>query len=112
MFGATILLVTNNLFGAVVGVLAIGAGFAPIYPLVVERIGHRFENYHPGFYNGIVSLAFAAGLLAPATIGYFAAAWGVRVAMGLPLAGSMAVFVLVVLISIDARLQSKAPRKP
>lgn len=109
VFGTTLLLVTNNVFGASVGILSIGAGFAPIYPLVVERIGHRFPNYNPGFYNGLVSLAFVGGLLAPSAIGLFAAEWGVRAAMGVPLAGSIAVFLLVLMISIEARLETRAP---
>ena len=90
-----ILLSTDNRFGAVSGILLLGGAFAPIYPLVVEKIGHRFPYFHPGFYNGIFSFAIAGGLLAPATLGYFASQWGVSVVMGLPLAGSAVVFVLL-----------------
>ena len=89
---ASCLLATDNRFGAVSGILLLGGAFAPIYPLVVEKIGHRFPYYHPGFYNGIFSFAMAGGLLAPCTLGYFASFWGVRVVMGLPLAGSVIVF--------------------
>jgi len=106
MFGSVILLATDNRFGAVSGVLLLGGAFAPIYPLVVEKIGHRFPHYHPGFYNGIFSFAIAAGMLAPCTLGYFASLWGVRVVMGLPLAGAVVVFVLLLLISLEARLSA------
>lgn len=106
MFGCMVLLATDNRFGAVTGVLLVGASFAPIYPLVVEKIGHRFPHFHPGFYNGIFSFAMAAGLLAPCTLGYFASFWGVRVVMGLPLAGSAVVFILLILISLEARLSA------
>jgi hypothetical protein len=85
-----------------------GGAFAPIYPLVVEKIGHRFPNFHPGFYNGIFSLAIAGGLLAPCSLGYLASVWGVRVVMGLPLAGSAVVFVLLMLISLEARLSASS----
>jgi len=108
MFGCIILLSTDNRFGAVSGILLLGAAFAPIYPLVVEKIGRRFPDYHPGFYNGIFSFAIAGGMLAPCTLGYFASFWGVRVVMGLPLAGSAVVFVLLMLISLEARLTSPA----
>ena len=43
----------------------IGAGFATIYPLVAEKIGHRFTYYHPGLFNGIFSFAMVGAMLAP-----------------------------------------------
>lgn len=104
IFGCIILLATNNQFGAVTGILLLGAAFAPIYPLLVEKIGHRFPSFHPGFYNGIFSVAIAGGLLAPSTLGFFASEWGIGVVMGLPLLGSGVVFVLLLLISLEARL--------
>jgi MFS transporter, FHS family, glucose/mannose:H+ symporter len=110
MLGCLLLMVTDNQSGAMIGILLIGGAFAPIYPLVVEKIGHRFPSYHPGFYNGIFSLAIAGGLLAPCTLGYFASVWGVRVVMGLPLAGSAVVFVLLMLISLEARLGASSGR--
>jgi FHS family glucose/mannose:H+ symporter-like MFS transporter len=108
IFGCIILIATDNRFGAVSGILLVGAGFAPVYPLLVEKIGHRFPYYHPGFYNGIFSFAIAGGLLAPCTLGYFASYWGVRVVMELPLAGSVVVFLLSTLILLDARLSASA----
>jgi len=110
IFGCVIMLSTETRFGAVSGVLLLGAAFAPIYPLLVEKIGGRFPYYHPGFYNGLFSFAIAGGLLAPCTLGYFASLWGVRVVMGLPLAGSAVVFLLLALISLEARLSSATRR--
>ncbi len=111
MFGCLVLIATDNHFGAVTGILFLGGSFAPIYPLVVEKIGDRFPYYHPGFYNGIFSLAIAGGLLAPCSLGYFAGFWGVKVVMGLPLAGSAVVFLLLMLIWLEARV-SAAPQPP
>jgi len=108
IFGCVLLLATDNRFGAVSGVLLLGGAFAPIYPLVVEKIGHRFPSYHPGFYNGLFSFAIAGGMLAPCTLGYFASLWGVGVVMGLPLAGSIVVFLLLLLLSLEARLSAAA----
>ena len=104
ILGALILLSTDNRFGAISGILLLGAAFAPIYPLLVEKIGHRFPYFHPGFYNGIFSVAIAGGLLAPATLGFYASLWGIRVVMALPLAGSAIVFVLLLLIGLEARI--------
>jgi hypothetical protein len=109
--GCIVLLATDNRFGAGSGILLLGAAFGPIYPLVVEKIGHRFPYYHPGFYNGIFSFAIAGGLLAPCAVGYFASIWGVRVVMGLPLAGSIIVFLLAVLLFLEARLSASAGGK-
>lgn len=110
MFGCLLLMMTDNRFGAITGILLIGGAFAPIYPLVVEKIGNRFPYYHPGFYNGIFSLAIAGGLLAPCLLGYLASIWGVSVVMGVPLAGSVIVCILLMLISLEARLSSSASR--
>jgi fucose permease len=104
VFGCAILLSTNNLFGAHVGVLLVGGGFAAVYPLVVEKIGDRFPYYHPGFYNGIFSLALTGGFLAPWTMGIYAHWWGIRGVMLLPLVGACAVFLLLLLIWLYARL--------
>ena len=79
VFACIILLSTDNPFGAVSGVLLLGGSFAPIYPLVVEKIGHRFPYYHPGFYNGLFSFAIAGGFSRPAhsatSPGCWACAW-------------------------------------
>lgn len=108
MFGCFMLSMTNNEFGAVVGILLLGAAFAPIYPLVIEKIGHRFPSYHPGFYNGLFSFALAGALLAPALCGYVAHVWGVRTVMLIPLAGSIMVFLLILLLWLEARLGAHA----
>lgn len=106
MFGCIVLGATDNKFGAITGVLLVGLAFAPIYPLVVEKIGHRFPYYHPGFYNGIFSLAMAGGLLTPGMMGYIASVWGLRVIMLVPLIGSVVVFALLLLIGLESRLRA------
>jgi MFS transporter, FHS family, glucose/mannose:H+ symporter len=108
LMGTIVLASTNNLFGAIMGVLFVGAGYASIYPLVVEKIAHRFPYYHPGFYNGLFSLAMTGGFLAPWLLGYFAAAWGIQAVMILPLLGTCMVFGLVLLIMLESKLSSLA----
>ncbi|MGH9657409.1 MAG: MFS transporter [Bryobacteraceae bacterium] len=104
LFGCVVLLSTDNRFGAAVAIALIGAGFAPIYPLVAEKIGHRFAYYHPGLFNGVFSLAMVGAMLAPATAGYMAHAWGVGSVMFLPLAGTLMVFVLTLLIWLESKI--------
>jgi|HubBroStandDraft_6_1064221.scaffolds.fasta_scaffold62106_2 fucose permease len=104
MLGSIILTSTTNRFGAVMGVLFVGGGFAAIYPLVVEKISGRFPYYHPGFYNGIFSLAFTGGLLAPWMLGYLADFWGIQAIFIGPLLGTVVVFLLSLLILLEAKL--------
>jgi fucose permease len=108
MFGSVILSATNNQFGAMSAILMLGCSFAPIYPLVVEKIGHSYPYYHPGFYNGLFSFALAGGLMAPFLLGFVASLWGVGYVMTLPLAGAVIVFLLLVLIWLEARLSAHA----
>lgn len=104
LFGCLVLTFTNNLFGAWLGTLFVGFGFAPIYPLAVERIGDRFPYYHPGLFNGIFSAGLTGGMLAPATLGYAGEFYGVGIVMALPALGTFVVTVLVVLIALEARI--------
>jgi hypothetical protein len=109
VLGSVILSATNNSFGATAGILMVGGAFAPIYPLVVEKIGVRFPAYHPGFYNGLFSFAMAGGLLVPCLLGLVAKLWGVGLVMVWPLVGACLVFLLVALLWLEARLSLHAP---
>ena len=106
VFGCTALFFTDNLFGATVGVLLAGGGFSVILPLVLEKIGDRFPRYHPALFNGIFSIALTGGLLAPASLGYFAHFYGTGVVMGLPVAGALMVALLSLAIWLEARLSA------
>ena len=107
LFGCLLLYVTNNGFGAASGVFFLGAGYASIYPLVAEAIGRRFPYYHPGFFNGIFSIALLGGLLAPATLGYAAAAWGVGVVIGIPLIGTFMVMMMLLSIWLESKVTGR-----
>lgn len=105
LFGCLVLTSTNNQFGAWFGTLLVGFGFAPIYPLVVEKIGARFPHYHPGFFNGIFSIGLTGGMLAPATLGYAGEWFGIGVVMALPAIGTAVVVILVLVIWAEAKLR-------
>ncbi|MEZ5398628.1 MAG: MFS transporter [Bryobacteraceae bacterium] len=111
LFGCLVLWATNNRFGAWTGIAMMGLGFSPIYPLVVERIGHRFPEYHPGFFNGLLSLGTAGGLLAPWMLGLLADVWGIRTVVLFPFIGTILVFVLILLIWLEARLTGSQARR-
>ena len=98
LFGCAALLAAGSRFGVVVGLLLTGAGFSAIYPLVAERIASRFSYYHPGYFNGIFTFALTGGILAPFALGHLAASTGLRMIPLAVMAGSCAVFALVLLI--------------
>lgn len=107
LFGCLILYSTKNAFGAGSGVFFLGAGYASVYPLVAEAIGRRFPYYHPGFFNGIFSLALLGGLLAPATLGYLADSFGVGIVIGIPLLGTVLVTALLSLIWLESKVTGR-----
>ncbi|MDX1978903.1 MAG: MFS transporter [Bryobacteraceae bacterium] len=111
LLGCFILSLTEDLFGAGAGIVITGLGFAPIYPLVVEKIGSRFSYYHPGVFNGLFSLAVTGGLLAPASLGWIASWFGVGSVMLVPVVGSCAVFILLVVIFLEDKLTRMAAAK-
>jgi len=107
VFGCLLLYAAPNGFGAGSGAFFLGAGFASIYPLMAETIGRRFPYYHPGFFNGIFSLAQLGGLLAPASLGYFAYFGGVGVVIGIPLLGTFVVAALLALIWLESKVTGR-----
>lgn len=107
LFGCLLLALTNNQFGAGTGVLLLGAGFASIYPLVAGKIGGRFPYYHPVFFSGIFSFALFGGLIAPATLGYAAAMWGIGIVVAIPLLGTCMVSALLLLIWLESKVTGR-----
>jgi fucose permease len=103
MFGYLALSKTNTIVGAGLAAVVTGLAFAPIYALVAEKIGRRFE-YHPGFFNGIFSLAITGGMLAPWLLGYVGYYLGMSYVMLIPAFGSVAVLILMLLIILEAKL--------
>jgi fucose permease len=104
--GIVILTSTDNRFGVFSGILFIGVGFAPVYPLVAERIGNRFPYYDPALYHGIFTVAFAGALLATGAQGYLASVLGIRSVLMVPLAGMVLMALLLVAIWVEVKLSS------
>jgi fucose permease len=86
-------------------VILIAAGYAPIYPLIAERLDHRF-SFHPGFYNGTVSVAITGAMSIPWLLGFVATDLGVRYVMLVPAIGSVIVLILSLLLMFEAHLMS------
>jgi fucose permease len=102
--GCILLSAAGNKMGVVTGLLLTGAGFSAIYPLSAERLATRFSYYHPGYFNGIFTFALMGGILAPFGLGHIAVESGLRVVPLASLAGSCAVFALVLLIWLGRKV--------
>jgi fucose permease len=103
MAGYLLLSLAPSMATAWIAVLLIGAGFAPIYPLIAETLDHRF-SYHPGFYNGLFSVSITGAMLSPWLLGYVDNYLGIRYVMLIPAFGSIAVLILALLIMLEAHL--------
>ncbi|MCU1326606.1 MAG: major facilitator superfamily 1 [Bryobacterales bacterium] len=98
VFGNLALFGSGTRGGVVVGILFVGAGFSGIYPLAAERIAARFSSYHAGHFNGVFTFALLGGVMAPAILGNAAGLWGLGVMPWVEIAGSCAVFVMILLL--------------
>jgi fucose permease len=104
LLGCAVLAASASRFGVVVGLLLTGAGFSAIYPLAAERIASRFSYYHPGYFNGIFTFALMGGILAPFALGHLVGVSGLRIVPLAVMAGSCAVFVLILLIWLGRKV--------
>lgn len=103
MLGYFSLTLTKSVSGAATALIVIGAGFAPIYPLVAEKVGDRF-SLHPSFYETIFMASIAGAIFAPWTLGYVDFYLGLNLMMLIPAFGTLAVLILVLLIMLESKL--------
>lgn len=111
MLGYLLLTFTNSWAGAALAAILTGLAFAPVYALISEKLGQRF-NYRPGFFNGIFSLAVIGGMLMPWLLGFVGHYLGMSYVMIVPAFGSVAVFVLMLLILLESKLMDNNQNKP
>ncbi|HEX4770189.1 MAG TPA: MFS transporter [Bryobacteraceae bacterium] len=103
MGGYLLLAATTTFSGAYTAIVVIGLGFGPIYPLIVENLDSRFA-YHPGFYNGIFSIAVTGAMCAPWLLGYLCQFFGIQYVVLVPAIGSVFVCILALLLMLEAHL--------
>lgn len=108
MFGFLLLTIADSLTSATVAVVIIGAAYAPIYPLIAERLDDRF-SFHPDFYNDAISIAMTGAMSAPWLLGFVAAFLGMRYVMLLPALGSIVVLLLCLLLMLETHLMADRP---
>lgn len=103
-FGLLMLISAENETGAAIGLVFTALGYSAVFPLIVEKIGDRFSEYHASLFHGVFGLAMMGGFLAPALGGWLAQEFGEVYAMRVPLAASFLVFVLLAAIWLEAKL--------
>ncbi|HMJ61964.1 MAG TPA: MFS transporter [Bryobacteraceae bacterium] len=119
LLGSVFLAMTGYLWLSFAGSLAaataattiIGVAFGPIFPLIAEQLDDRF-SYHPGFYNGTISIAVSGAMSAPWLLGYVDAYLGMQYVMLIPALGSVAVLILTFLLMLEARLMGGKRTQP
>jgi hypothetical protein len=91
----------------------IRATYQPIHSFTgrVSCLPWRVTSRRRGLYDAIFSFAFTGGLLAPGILGYIAQRFGVGMIMVLPMLGTFMVFVLFLLILLEAKLSGDLPTK-
>jgi MFS family permease len=104
--GLLLLSSAENETGAALGLFLSALGYSAVYPLIVEKIGDRFSEYHASLFHGIFGLATMGGVLAPALGGWLAMEFGEVYAMRVPLAASFLVFLLLAAIWVEAKLSA------
>ncbi len=105
--GLTILGAAGNGVGAAVGLTLTALGYAAIYPLLVDKIGDRFSEYHASLFHGVFGLGMMGGFLAPALGGVLAETGGEIYAMRVPQLSSFFVFLLLAAIWIESKLSAR-----
>jgi len=107
--GFVLLTFADSLTLAAVAVMIVGTGFAPIYPLLAERLDDRF-SFHPGFYNGTISIAVTGAMSIPWLLGFVAASFGISYVMIPPALGSIIVLLLSLLLMFEAHLMKESAK--
>ncbi len=100
-FGCLILAITTSRFGAVVAVLLIGASFSVVLPLMSDMAGRPRSPRQ--FFRGVFPWVLAAGLLAPASVGFLTGIFGIGFVTVIPFLGTALVFVLLVAIRLESK---------
>ena len=105
MAGYLLVSMTNSAIGAALATAVIGFGFAPVYPLMTDKIGRRVD-YVADFFNDIFWPGATGVMLIPWALGFVGYYFGMQYVFVVPALGSIAVLVLMLLIMLEAKLMS------
>lgn len=78
LVGAFLLIGTESVTAAGVGVFLIGCGFAATYPVVLGFVGDRYEQLSGTAFSVVIVMALVGGMLLPYATGALGAVYGLR----------------------------------
>lgn len=102
--GCLLLLSSPSIAVIALGALIVGFSFAAIYPTTLAMAADRYQRLAGTIFGLLFAVGLVGGMLFPWGIGHISQSWGVRAGMVLPLAGAIAICVMVTLI------RAKEPR--
>ena len=80
---SSILLTTHSVAVAGGAVFLLGAGFAPVFPVVFGFVGDRYEQLSGTALSIVIAIGLIGGMLMPYVAGVIGGAYGLRLACGL-----------------------------
>jgi fucose permease len=106
LVGALLLIGTESVTAAGVGVFLIGCGFAATYPVVLGFVGDRYEQLSGTAFSVVIVMALVGGMLLPYATGALGAVYGLR---GSFLIIPIALVLLAALLFVVTRRLSTRP---
>jgi fucose permease len=93
--GVTVLLAARNLAGVFAGVSAAGLGLAPVFPITIAMLSHRFGSLASRVAGGMFALAGLGGATLPWLVGFLSnQVKSLRIGLGVPLVTSLTMLIL------------------
>lgn len=96
--GCALLAAAHSVSVAAAGAALAGISFAAVYPAMLATIADRYERDAAIIFGFLFAAGLVGGMCFPFAIGHVAQRWGVRNGMLLPIAGAVAIAVLVLVI--------------
>ena len=97
--GCAIMLASTSISVLALGAIIVGFSFAAIYPTVLAMAADRYQRLAGTIFGFLFAVGLIGGMAFPWGIGHISQNYGVRSGMVLPLIGSVAISILVTIIS-------------
>jgi MFS family permease len=101
--GTATMLLSGSVYMMALGVVVTGLSFAAIYPTVLALAGDRYTRFSGTVFGVLFAIALLGGMMAPSAVGAIGKAAGVHYGTVVPLAGTIMVAVLALVLFSRAR---------